>query len=222
MEEAPSRGVQRLPLVAVGCSPHGEARSCGALLVEDYPTHSSTLENKIIMKIKSADRLQLLATTCLPILGAMMMLSVPTSARAQDTSSTTTTTTTQPVPAPPPITTVQTTTVTTVAPTSLYVSKAHGDVLHDGEAIYDRPDGKVYNQDGDCIGHLTNLEGSDIAAAPVHDQFKIRNAHGNLIASTRPSSAYDSDKKVMLSHQDEPAPTTTSSMTTTRQTTVSP
>ena len=107
-----------------------------------------------------------------------------------------------------------------MAPTALYVSKEHGDSLHNGEAIYDRPDGKVYNNDGDCIGHLTNLEGSDIAASPVRDEYKIRNAAGNMIASTRPSSAFDSDKKVMLSRKDEPAPATASSTTTTRQTTV--
>jgi len=148
------------------------------------------------------------------------MVTVPATAPAQDTSSTTTTTTTQPVPMPPPITTVQTTTVVTAVPTALYVNKLHGDSLRDGEAIYDRPDGKVYNSDGDCIGHLTSLEGSDILAVPARDQFKIRNLHGHIIASTRPSSAYDSDKKVLLSRKDELAPATTSSTTTTRQTTV--
>ena len=174
------------------------------------------------MNTKSIYRLRLLAATCAPLLGAMIIVSAPTSAMAQDTSSTTTTTTTQPVPAPPPVTTVQTTTVTTVAPTSLYISKAHGDSLHDGEAIYDHSDGKVYNNDGDYIGHLTNLAGSDITAIPVRDEFKIRSPHGSMIASTRPSSAYDSDRKVMLSRKDEPAPPATSSTTTTSQTTVTP
>ncbi len=126
------------------------------------------------MNTKSAYRLPLLAATCAPHAGAMILASVPTSARAQDTSSTTTTTTTQPVAAPPPVTTVQTTTVTTVAPVSLYVSRAHGDSLRDGEAIYDNSDGKVYNNDGDYIGHLTNLNGSDITALPARDEFKIR------------------------------------------------
>ncbi len=172
------------------------------------------------MKTKSVYRLPLSAATCFPLLGAMIIISGPTSAMAQDTSSTTTTTTTQPVPAPPPITTVQTTTVTTIAPTALYVSKAHGDSLNDGQAIYARPDGKVYNNDGDCIGHLTNLEGADISAVPARDEFKIRNSHGSMIASTRPSSAYDSDKKVMLSRKDDPAPVATSTTTTTHQTIV--
>lgn len=154
----------------------------------------------------------------------MITVSVPTSAMAQDTSSTTTTTTTQqPVPAPPPITTVQTTTVTTVAPIPLFISKAHGDSLHDGEALFDRADGKVYNSDGDYIGHLTNLSGSDIAATPVRDEFKIRSPGGAIMASTRPSSAYDSDRKVMLSRNGVPTPPpATSSTTTTSQTTVSP
>jgi hypothetical protein len=176
------------------------------------------------MKTKSVYRLPLLAVTCVPLLEAMILVLAPTSAMAQDTTSTTTTTTAQPVPVPPPITTVQTTIVTTVVPTSLYISKAHGDSLHDGEAIFDRPDGKVYNNDGDCIGHLTNVDGSDIAASPVRDEFKIRSPGGAMIASTRPSSAYDSDSKVMLSRKDEPAPApaTTSSTTTTSQTTVTP
>jgi hypothetical protein len=176
------------------------------------------------MKTKSVYRLPRLAATCAPLLGAIITVSFPISAMAQDTSSTTTTTTTQPVPAPPPITTVQTTTVTTVAPTPLYISKAHGDSLHDGEAIYELSDGKVYNNDGDYIGHLTNLSGSDIASLPVRDEFKIRSPGGSIIASTRPSSAYDSDRKVMLSRRDEPLPPVpvTSSTTTTSQTTVAP
>ncbi len=173
------------------------------------------------MNKKSAYRRPLWAATRAPLLGAMIIVSVSTSAVAQDTSSTTTTTTTQPVPAPPPITTVQTTTVTTVAPTSLYISKAHGDSLHDGEAITARPDGRVYNSEGDYIGHLTSLAGSDINAVPVRDEFKIRSPGGAMIASTRPSSAYDSDRKVMLNHKDEPVPAAASSTTTTRQTTVS-
>jgi hypothetical protein len=173
------------------------------------------------MNRKSAYRLPLFASTCAPLLGAMIVVSVTSLARAQDTSSTTTTTTTQPVPAPPPITTVETTTVTTVAPISLYISKEHGDSLQDGEAIYDLSDGKVYNHDGDYLGHLTNLAGSDIAAVPARDEFKIRSPKGAMIASTRPSTAYDSDKKVMLSRRDEPVPPATSSTTTTRQTTVS-
>jgi hypothetical protein len=174
------------------------------------------------MNKKSVYLLPFLAITRASLLGTIILVSAPISAMAQDTSSTTTTTTTQPIPAPPPVATVQTTTVTTIAPTSLYISKNHGDALHNGEAIYARLDGKVYNNDGDYIGHLTNLEGSDIAALPVRDEFKIRNSSGAMIASTRPSSAYDSDRKVMLSHKDEPAPASTSTTTTTRQTTVTP
>jgi hypothetical protein len=171
-----------------------------------------------IMKSNSSDRLPSLALTCIPLLGAIILVAAPMSARAQETSSSTTTTTTQPAAVPPPSSTVQTTTVTTVVPTSLYISKRHGDSLRDGEAINDRPDGKVYNSDGDYIGHLTNLEGSDISAVPVRAEFKIRNSSGSIIASTRPSSAYDSDRKVMLSLKDESTPVT-SSTTTTHQTT---
>ena len=174
------------------------------------------------MNTKLAYRLPLLAATCAPLLGSIILATVSTSALAQDTSSTTTTTTTQPVPAPPPITTVQTTTVTTVAPTPLYISKAHGDSLHDGEVLYVRPDGKVYNSDGDYMGHLTSLASSDIAAVPVRDEFKMRSPGGAIIASTRPSSAFDSDSKVMLSRNDVPTPPVTSSTTTTSQTTTTP
>lgn len=172
------------------------------------------------MKTQSVYRLPLLAATCVPLLGAIILVSAPTTARAQDTSSTTTTTTTQPVPAPPPVTTVQTTTVTTVAPTSLYISKAHGDSLRDGEAVYAHPDGRVYDNDGDYIGHLTNLDGSDIAAVPARDEFKMRSPRGSMIASTRPSSAYDSDQTILLSRKDAPVPVpaTTSSTTTTQST----
>lgn len=188
------------------------------------------------MKTNTSFRLPRIAATCFPLLGALILATASNSAMSQDASSTTTTVTTQPVPVSPasstttvttqpvpvspPASTLQTTTVTTVVPTSLYISKRHGHSLHDGGTIYTRPDGKVYNNDGDYIGHLTNLEGSDISALPVRDEFKIRNSNGTIIASTRPSSAFDSDRKVFLSRKDGPAPvTTTSSTTTMRQTT---
>ena len=135
-------------------------------------------------------------------------------------ASSTTTVTTQPVPAPP-ISSIQTTTVTTVVPTSLYISKRHGSSRHDGQAISTRRDGKVYDNDGVYVGHLTNMKGNDISAVPIHDEFKIRNSSGSIIASTRPSSAYDSDRKVLMSIKDAPVPVSTSSTTTTRQTTIS-
>jgi hypothetical protein len=175
------------------------------------------------MKTKSAFSLPLLAATNVSLFAAIILFAAPISSTAQDNSSTTTTTTTQAVPMPPPapVTTVQSTTVTTVASTSLYIRKADSGDLHDGENIYDSPNGKVYNSDGDYIGHLTNVSGSDIAALPVRDEFKIRSPGGTMIASTRPSSAYDSDRKVMLSLKDESVPAaTTSTTTTTRQTTV--
>jgi len=170
------------------------------------------------MKSNSSHRLTSLALTCIPLLGAIILITVSMSARAQDSTSSTTTTTTQPASVQPASSTVQTTTVTTVVPTVLYISKRHGNSLRDGKAIYDRPNGKVYNNDGDCIGHLTNLEGNDISAVPTRAEFKIRNSSGSIIASTRPSSAYDSDRKVILSLKDESTPVT-SSTTTTHQTT---
>lgn len=134
------------------------------------------------------------------------------------TASSTTTVTTQPAPVPA-VSSIQTTTVTTVVPTSLYISKRHGNSLHDGEAISTRRDGKVYDSEGVYVGHLTNLNGNDISAIPTHDEFKIRNSSGSVIASTRPSSAYDSDRKVLLSTKDVPVPLSNSSTTTTHQTT---
>jgi len=170
------------------------------------------------MKIAPAFRFGATVATCLPVLGALILASSP-SAVSQEASSTTTTVTTQPVSVSPTASTLQTTTVTTVMPTSLYISKKHGNSLQAGAAIYSRLSGKVYNNDGDYIGHLTNMEGYDVSALPVRDEFKIRNPSGNIIASTRPSSAFDSDRKVFLSRKDEPVPATTSSTTTTRQTT---
>ena len=155
------------------------------------------------MKTNSAHRLPQLAVSCAPLLAAMILATAITSTLAQDASSTTITTTTQPTPAPTPAEIVQTTTVTTVTPISLYINKRHGDSLHDGEAIHARSDGKVYNNDNDSIGHLTNMEGDDISALPVRTEFKIRNSSGSIIASTRPSSAYDSDRKVLFSRDNE-------------------
>jgi hypothetical protein len=171
------------------------------------------------MKTKSAYRFPQLAATSAPLLAAMILTAAVTSTMAQDSSSTTTTTTTQPTVAPTPAEIIQTTTVTTVEPIALYINKRHGDSLHDGEAIHARADGKVYNNDNDTIGHLTNMEGEDISALPVRTEFKIRNSSGSIIASTRPSSAYDSDRKVLFSRNTETVPAT-SSTTTTRQTTV--
>jgi len=171
------------------------------------------------MKTISPNRLPQLVAACVPLLSAMILTAGVTSTMAQDSSSTTTTVTTQPTPVPTGAETVQTTTVTTVQPTSLYISKRHGNSLRDGEAIYTSANGKVYNTDREIIGHLTDMDGDDIAAMPVSAEFKIRNSSGNIIASTRPSSAYDSDRKVLLSSKDEIAPPA-SSTTTTRQTTV--
>ena len=140
---------------------------------------------------------------------------------AQDASTTTTTTTQQvaPTPPPPPATTVQTTVTTTVAAKQLYIRKAESGGLHDGDKIYVRPSGKVYDSDGDLVGHVTNLGGSDIRGVPMRDEFKIKSPDGTLIASTRPSSAYDSDRKVTILPQDKPDSASTTT-TTTRQTTV--
>jgi len=170
------------------------------------------------MKTKSAHPHPKVAVTSVPLLAMIILISAVTSTLAQDSSSTTTTTTTQSTPTPTPAEIVQTTTVTTMEPVSLYINKRHGDSLHDGEAIHARADGRVYNSDNDTIGHLTNMEGDDISALPVRSEFKIRNSSGSIIASTRPSSAYDSDRKVLFSSNTEIAPAT-SSTTTTRQTT---
>jgi len=149
----------------------------------------------------------------------------PPTAVAQD-QTTTTTTTTQAVPPPPPppppapaTTTVQTTVTTTVPSRQLYIRKAASGGLSDGETVYARPDGKVYNGEGDYVGHLTTLGGSDIDAIPLRDEFKLRSPGGTLIASTRPSSAYDSDRKVTVKKQDKPVPAESTTTTTTRQTT---
>ena len=143
---------------------------------------------------------------------------------AQD--STTTTTTTQQVapapPPPPPATTVQTTVTTTIEAKQLYIRKAESGGLHDGDKIYVRPSGKVYDSEGDLVGHVTNLNGSDIRGVPMRDEFKIKSPDGTLIASTRPSSAYDSDRKVSLVPQDKPDTNASTTTTTTRQTTTTP
>ncbi len=188
-----------------------------------------------------------LALPCLPLLGSLILAAAPSTALAQNETTTTVTTqpmqlapvattvttqpmqlapvattvTTQPVQVVPVTTMLQTTTVTSVAPTPLYISKRHSNGLRDGANLSTRPNGKVYNTNGDCIGHLTNMEGADITGLPVRDEFKIRNSHGTIIASTRPSSSFDSDRKVLLSRRDglEPVSSTT---TTTRKTTITP
>lgn len=190
--------------------------------------------------------LQRLALPCLPLLGSLILATAPSTALAQNETTTTVTTqpvapsattvttqpmqlapvattvTTQPVQVVPVTTMLQTTTVTTVAPTPLYISKRHSNGLRDGANLSTRPNGKVYNTGGDCIGHLTSMEGADITALPIRDEFKIRNSHGAIIASTRPSSSFDSDRKVMLSRKDGLEPVTSSTTTTTRKTTITP
>ncbi|SDT88852.1 hypothetical protein SAMN05444156_0451 [Verrucomicrobium sp. GAS474] len=159
------------------------------------------------------------------LLGAILVAASASFALAQETSSTTTTTTTQQPPAPPvppPVTTVQTTTVIVKAPMTFYIRKAESGGLKDGDALTVRASGKVYDSDGDVVGHLTNLSGSDVRSTPVRDEYKIKSPGGTLIASTRPSSAYDSDRKVTVVRQDKPEPVASTTTTTTRETTVTP
>lgn len=141
---------------------------------------------------------------------------------AQTAATTTTTTTTAPVPAPPPppapVTTVQQTTVVTVTPYKLYLRKIYRGDVKSGADLSLRSDGKIYDGSNEYIGHLTNLSGDDVTPSASRDEFKIRNSEHTIIASTRPSSAFDSDRTITVTRRDAPATATTTIQQTTTTT----
>lgn len=141
---------------------------------------------------------------------------------AQTAATTTTTTTSAPVPvAPPPpapVTTIQQTTVVTVTPYKLYLRKIYRGDVKSGADLTLRADGKVYDASNEYIGHLTNLSGDDVTPSANRDEFKIRNSEHTIIASTRPSSAFDSDRTITMTRRDAPAATTTTQQVTTTTT----
>lgn len=160
------------------------------------------------------------------VLGIVAVAATPLIAQTAATTTTTTTTAPTPVPAPPPppapVTTIQQTTVVTVTPYKLYLRKIYRGDVKSGADLSLRGDGKVYDTSNEYIGHLTNLAGDDVTPSPSREEFKIRNSEHTIIASTRPSSAFDSDRVITVTRRDVPAATTTTQQTTTTTTTPSP
>lgn len=151
----------------------------------------------------------ILTSSCLPLV-------------AQTEMTTTTTTASTPVVAPvvvqPAATTVSTTKVTTQMRT-LFLRDIYQGSVKNGSQVFVRPNGKIYDQDGDYVGHLTDLNGDDIRSIPLDHRYKIRNAKGTIIASTKLTPAYDSGRTITLARQDSNGQLIAEAVETTRVTT---
>ncbi len=128
----------------------------------------------------------------------------PLMAQSENTTITTTTTTPAVPVAPPPVAVTQmiTTTTTTLKARTLYLRAGyHGEVKSDTQ-VFVRPNGRIYDGDAEYIGHLTNLDGEDLQSIPDDRRYKIRNLNGSVIASTKLSSSFDSDRTISLARED--------------------
>ncbi|PAW79154.1 MAG: hypothetical protein B9S32_04145 [Verrucomicrobia bacterium Tous-C9LFEB] len=133
-----------------------------------------------------------LMATCLPLV-------------AQN-SETTTTTTTKAVAVPvvqtPVSTTESVTTKTSVQTRTLYLRASYHGQVKNGNQVFIRPSGRIYDVDAVYIGHLTDLNGDDVSMIPSDRRYKIRNVNGTIIASTKLTSLYDNDRTITLARQD--------------------
>lgn len=131
-----------------------------------------------------------------------MSASLPLIAQNNET---TVTTTTQSVAAPvvqsPPGTTVSTTKSSAKERTLYLRTSYHGEIKNSSQ-VFIRPNGRIYDEEGTYVGHLTDLNGDDLTVIPDDHRYKIRNLHGTVIASTKMSSDFDSDRTISLARQD--------------------
>lgn len=128
---------------------------------------------------------------------------LPVVAQSETTITTTTQAPAVPVVQPQPATTQSVTTTKVSTKTRmLYLRDIyHGSIKH-GSQVFVRPNGRIYDQDGDYVGHLTDLNGDDIKSIPSDRRYKIRNKKGTIIASTRLTNDFDSGRTIILARQD--------------------
>jgi len=112
-----------------------------------------------------------------------------------------TTTTRAAAPVVQPAESVTTTKVSTQT-RLLYLRDTYHGSIKNGSQVFIRPNGRIYDQDGDYVGHLTDLNGDDIRSIPSDRRYKIRNLKGTIIASTRLTDDFDSGRTIILARQD--------------------
>lgn len=138
------------------------------------------------------------------LLGSILMATcLPLVAQNNETTTTTTRAVTAPVVQPTVnATEVVSTTRTSAKTRTLYLRSSYHGSIKNGSQVFIRPNGRIYDQDSDYVGHLTDLDGDDLKTIPVDHRYKIRNLKGTVIASTKLSDSFDSDRTVTLARQD--------------------
>lgn len=133
----------------------------------------------------------------------LILLSASLPLLAQTETTTTTSTVSAPVATPPVVATESVTTTKTFVKTrTLYLRNSYSGSIKTGHQVFVRPNGRIYDDEGTYVGHLTDLDGSDISVIPSDHRYKIRNAKGTIIASTKLTSAYDGDRPITIALQD--------------------
>ncbi len=166
-------------------------------------------KSKTISKIEMLSNDRLLDNQSWKIKGLLfgLMLTITCIPLSAQNNETTTTTTTKSVAVPvvqvPAVTeSVSTTTKTFAKTRTLYLRTSYHGAIKNSSHVFIRPNGRIYDEDGDYVGHLTDLNGDDLKSIPDDHRYKIRNLKGTVIASTKLTDDFDSDRTVTLARQD--------------------